>query len=91
MNKRDARKIAYSREFSAGELRELIKEKGKQIAESNGILQSKVNPMVSLSRALGIYEAAIPKEDDRIMRPEARGNGLIIANILRDCAESDYQ
>lgn len=81
MNKRDARKMAMSRSFSAGELRDLIDQ-----AEYKGNLaMSKVNPAVPLWKALEVYRAAIPADPDAMVNPSRMGNQLIIANILRDC------
>ena len=82
MNKRDARKLALSRNFAAGELIDLInKAKDSYIGQ-----MSKVNPGIPLYKALEVYAAAIPRDRESVMDPSMRGNALIITNILRDCA-----
>jgi hypothetical protein len=92
MNRRDAKAKSLEGTLSIGDLRAMISD----MKHYGGM--STVNPTIPLERACDIYEAALKGRDDAeiilgtrpdVYRPgrvRRTGDGLIVQNILRDCA-----
>ena len=94
MNKRKAKDEAWNNARSWGDLKELIDSCRDA---TNPIRQSRINRALTVEQVLDIYDKAIAKRDpaeipdghrhDAYKRREVMsGDGLMIHNILRECA-----
>lgn len=93
MNKRKAKDEAWSNTRSWADIKELI----DSCREGSRFRPSKVNKALTVEQALDIFDAAIAERDpDEVpkghrhdvyrRREMMSGDGLMIHNILRECA-----